>query len=378
MPFFLRVSGVLVCVLLGGFAPLFSAFAEEGILETEKDIPLKNIGTLQMTNAYGPISVQGWSLDRIRIKIRKRWRTDEPLIFVKSSPYPETLQKQLDSLDVQILSQKDRIEVIGSAGHGLSIEDKLKFRKQALPVLELVVRAPSHLALQLFASHPEGVKVSAWSANVEIQGTDGSIDIQEVSSRNSQIACSGCVLSGRALSGKWKFFDKAGTIDLKDVKSDALFAETESGSIVLRDFRGKASLVSETGEVRVNRFAGEVDFRTKSAPVQLSEGRGTVLGGTESGDIHAEMSEWRNDEKTAVQSESGSIHLTLPDVFSGELDVGSESGKVFVGFALMNNQEKEVYGPIPPNRFKGAVGTGLGELVRVFSKTGSVWVLKGM
>lgn len=355
-----------------------SAQASEGVRETEKEVPLRSVGTLQLTNAYGPVSIQGWSLDRIRIKIRKHWKTQEPVVYARAQPLPAELVKKLDRLDVQIHPQKNRIEVIGSVGSGLGLEEKLKFRKEELPMLELQIRAPSHLALQIFSSHPAGVKVSAWNSNLEVQAKEGTIELNEIASKTALISCESCALSGRALSGVFRVSNRSGSIDLRGVKSEDCFLETQDGAITLRELRGQAQVVSDSGEIRVNRFVGEVEFKTRSGNVHFSEARGSVFGSTETGDVHAEMRDWRAPEKSSIQSDSGSIHLTLPDFFAGELDVGSETGKVHMGFPLMNSREKEVYGPMPPNRFKGVVGNGLGELLKVFSKTGSVWVVRGI
>src|SRR6185437_701938 len=40
--------------------------------EIERDFSLRSIGTLQVTNLRGSITIQGWALDKIRVKAVRR------------------------------------------------------------------------------------------------------------------------------------------------------------------------------------------------------------------------------------------------------------------------------------------------------------------
>src|SRR4051812_46596271 len=61
----LIVCSVLLTISLRAQAVEFSE-------EKEKDFPLRSIGHLQITNPKGDTTVVGWSLDKVRVRIKKK------------------------------------------------------------------------------------------------------------------------------------------------------------------------------------------------------------------------------------------------------------------------------------------------------------------
>ena len=58
--------------LLPAFAACASVRAAEFTDDVERDFKLRSIGHLQISNLRGPIVIQGWTLDKIRVKARRK------------------------------------------------------------------------------------------------------------------------------------------------------------------------------------------------------------------------------------------------------------------------------------------------------------------
>ena len=68
--------------------------------------------------------------------------------------------------------------------------------------------------------------------------------------------------------------------------------------------------------------------------------------------------------------------MTLPSNFSGDLDVKSILGRASVGYSLQNPGERISMGPEPANHLAGRIGDG-GEILKVFSESGDIQILRG-
>jgi DUF4097 and DUF4098 domain-containing protein YvlB len=166
-----------------------------------------------------------------------------------------------------------------------------------------------------------------------------------------------------------------GPIQLRNSKSKQVYVETSRGAIDADGVVGEQLYVTKEGAVSGRALGGRIEFHTQSAPVEIVESVGFLSGNTVTGSILARMREWEFSDKAVIESARGSIRLSLPRDFSGEVDVGSGTGRVEMGFPVETGAKGET--PISLRRRVGRVGDG-GELLRVFSRSGDVQVVKGI
>ena len=135
-----------------GIDPNPSPIAERAPLsafhsDVERDYNLRSIGQLQVTNLRGPIAVQGWAQDKIRVKARRT-------VFASN---PEEAKKLFAAIDFRYQETEGNIEFSGQYGQGLSIAERIRERAQSsdptrIASMEMTVFAPSNLKLKVWAS----------------------------------------------------------------------------------------------------------------------------------------------------------------------------------------------------------------------------------
>src|SRR4051794_23035055 len=90
-----------ILLLSGLILNATAVFAVEFQDELEKDFLIRSVGHLQVTNLRGGISIQGWALDKIRVRARRT---------VKAGT-PAEAQKLLSALDFRFDSVDGDIEL---------------------------------------------------------------------------------------------------------------------------------------------------------------------------------------------------------------------------------------------------------------------------
>lgn len=152
----------------------------------ERDFILRTHGELQITNTRGDITVQGWPLDRIRVRATRRAQA-------RSLPEAQGLFK---ALDFRFSAVGGFIELAAEYGKGLTLEQRLQEREQPRTEISMHVSAPSHLKLRLWAVDG-AIQLRGWSSPVEARTAQGEITIQDVRAPVS-VLCPSCAEIGRA------------------------------------------------------------------------------------------------------------------------------------------------------------------------------------
>lgn len=127
---------------------------------------------------------------------------------------------------------------------------------------------------------------------------------------------------------------------------------TGNGAVEVRDAKA---------EVRVSTGNGDVDVTTAEGPVEVSSGNG---------DIDVRMSALRARDDMEFSTGSGSVRLTLPANFNGELDATTGNGTINTDFDL------KVKGRLDPRHVRATIGDG-GPMLRMSTGNGRFDIRKG-
>jgi DUF4097 and DUF4098 domain-containing protein YvlB len=141
---------------------------------------------------------------------------------------------------------------------------------------------------------------------------------------------------------------------------------------------GRVRVLGTEGVVQVSTGNGEVEVRDAKASVRVSTGNGdvnvvTAEGPVEvrtgNGDIDVRMSALRAKEDMAFHTGSGSVRLTLPANYNGELDATTGNGSIRSDFDL------KLKGQLSPRHIRATIGDG-GPMLRMTTGNGEFEIRK--
>lgn len=182
----------------------------------------------------------------------------------------------------------------------------------------------------------------------------------------------------------------SGSITLKNLQGD-IHGQTSSGSVKTSDLgpgnvncrtsSGSVSLVrgKDLGSCELHTSSGSVkatQVNARSLYLKTSSGSVTadqvtcakINGHTSSGNVRAVFTaETRADLDAELTTSSGSVNITLPPDFGGQVDLGTNSGSVRV------NRPITVQGKLSKREIRGTMGEGTGRL-KARTSSGSVTV----
>jgi hypothetical protein len=349
-------------------SPSPSVKPEEFVDELEKDFTLRTIGQLQITNMRGNVVVQGWAMDKIRVRAKRK----------AMAANEEEAKALFSALDFRYQSSRENIELSAEYGRGLSIEDRLKERENPKTSMEMQIFAPANLKLRVWAVDGS-VTVKGWNADLEVRTASGPILAESLRSPTVSLLCSTCAMQVKSArhAQSLRCMGGAGAITIQDVAGSQVYAESSTGAIRLAGVSGEQLYVSKSGPITGGKLRGRIEFHTQQAPVEIEDSRGFLSGRTETGNIIARMKDWVFTDRALIESVQGSIVLDLPQQFSGDVDVWSLSGKANIDFPLTpEGVSRASVGPEPTNHLLGRVGSG-GGLLKIFSERGDIRVEHG-
>jgi DUF4097 and DUF4098 domain-containing protein YvlB len=341
------------------------ALSKEYVEEIEKDYPLRSIGHLQVTNPKGDITIQGWALDKVRIKVRKTVQVDSP----------EKAKRLLELADYSYQVADGNIQITTLYGKGLTIQDRLRENDSIKSRLDLQIFAPSNLKLKIWTVEGR-VQLKAWNHQAEIRTNSGSIKIEGVKAEKLSILCASCPIQLRNVRSSLNCIGGTGAVDLANIQGKSVYVETQSGTQKLSRIVGDQLYSSQSGRIEGQSLSGRVEFHSSQGMIDFREISGFLSGGVESGDISIQVREWNFLDKAFIEAGRGNIQLTLPRRFSGNVDIWSLQGKAFAEFPIEKAADLVSFGPEPSNHLVGRISEG-GELLKVFTEIGDIQVLKG-
>jgi hypothetical protein len=168
-----------------------------------------------------------------------------------------------------------------------------------------------------------------------------------------------------------------GAIRIADVDG-TITLRTADGSIAATRVSGEISMRTEDGTIRLERAAGKLDLETGDGSIVV-EAKPTVLRlKTGDGTIRAQIdADSEMAEDWDLTTEDGSVVLTLPSSFDGELDAETRDGTVRATHPLLRDAERERAGGDNGERrerrrsLRARMGDG-GKSLRVRTGDGSI------
>lgn len=161
----------------------------------------------------------------------------------------------------------------------------------------------------------------------------------------------------------------SGDIEL-DGASGEVTLDTGSGDIAVRNVRD-GNLVADTGSGDVSGgtiAVGSLNVDTGSGDVKLSDvSASEVLVDTGSGDV--EIGFLSEPRRLSFDTGSGGVRLTLPDSWSGRVELDTGSGSIHSDFRMLVEEMDDDY-------VSGRIGEGGGSL-EVDTGSGNITLLKG-
>ena len=174
-------------------------------------------------------------------------------------------------------------------------------------------------------------------------------------------------------------------------RNSQLTASSGDGSITVEDVNGKVALTTSDGSVRASRVTGELSVRSGDGSIRLDAVEGKLDLETEDGSIGVEAKPTALRARTAdgthstrvdadtemtedwdVQTADGSVTLTLPSSFDGELDAETRDGSVRANHPAVTNESREGDDREERRRtLKATLGSG-GRTLRVRTGDGTI------
>ncbi|HET9426687.1 MAG TPA: DUF4097 family beta strand repeat-containing protein [Gemmatimonadaceae bacterium] len=149
-------------------------------------------------------------------------------------------------------------------------------------------------------------------------------------------------------------------------------AATGNGDIVIRESQGRVTASTGHGDVTVAAANGPVKVSTGNGRIIASTTRGPVDATTGNGDIDVKMGSVSQDQGSmSFTTGSGTVSVTLPATFNGEIDANTGSGSINTDFEL------RVQGRLSMSRLRGTIGNGNGPVIKLRSGSGRLEIRKG-
>jgi DUF4097 and DUF4098 domain-containing protein YvlB len=158
----------------------------------------------------------------------------------------------------------------------------------------------------------------------------------------------------------------------------AVMVEGVGGDVNVATGNGRVSVGATTGLVRVSTGNGDVSVQDAKAPVVVRTGNGRVTVVTAegpvdarsgNGDIDVRIASLKPSEDMQFSTGSGSVRVTLPVGYNGELDATTGNGEVRSDFDL------QVKGRLDPRRVRATIGSG-GPMLKLTTGNGRLELRK--
>ncbi|MBW2181623.1 MAG: DUF4097 family beta strand repeat protein [Deltaproteobacteria bacterium] len=285
-----RYISIIIFVAILLCAPsLIFANAKDKI---EKSYAFKRDGRVTLQNVSGDVIVRGSKDDQVKI----------------TATHAGGAKNDLNEV-VHITQTSGDIRIATHAGKSFGI-----FRSTTSVRYELLIPISAH------------VKIETTSANVEISGMGGALEVKTVSGTIKILSVKENVKC-KTISGDIYLKDIQGIADLK----------TTSGDIHIHHLDGSIEAESVSGDMDLKNIDGEVDLKTTSGDVSISGMKGSLEAESVSGDIDQKsLSEINEIEMETISGDISAQGVLVPN---GSYILGSHSGDIKFAAPLESNFE---------------------------------------
>jgi DUF4097 and DUF4098 domain-containing protein YvlB len=149
-------------------------------------------------------------------------------------------------------------------------------------------------------------------------------------------------------------------------------ASTGNGDVVVRESMSGVSAKTSNGDVTVAAANGPVVASSGNGNVLVAAYGGPVNATSGNGDVDVRMITLgpTTQPSMTVSSGNGSVNLTLPADFNGEIDATTGDGKIKSEFPVSASIRQD-------SRLRGKIGNGNGLLIKLHSGNGRLEIRKG-
>jgi hypothetical protein len=168
----------------------------------------------------------------------------------------------------------------------------------------------------------------------------------------------------RALTGN-------GEISVTQTVAD-VDAASGNGDVTIKESLGRVTASTGNGDVTITSARGPVKASSGNGRITASTSLGPVEASTGNGDIDVTMAKLPADQGSMTfTTGSGSVRVSLPADFNGEIDANTGNGSIDTG-----DFEIRVQGRLSASRLRGTIGTGNGPLIKLRSGNGRLALRK--
>jgi DUF4097 and DUF4098 domain-containing protein YvlB len=268
----------------------------------------------------GPVTVNGWDKNDIRILATRRIRGTLPRGGL------DTGREALRNGEVLIQADGDKISVHAHRERRWGFWDSERV----------------YVAIDAWVPRASGVDLDSGSGRVEVSGTMGPVRVDSGSGGVSVSRAVGAVsldlgsgaVSVEDVQGHVKADIGSGAVAVTRVKGDVEI-DGSSGSVSLREVDGSIEVDTASGSVRMERIIGDVSVDTGSGSVRLDTVRSrNITVDTGSGNVAAGFAVVRGG-RYAFDTGSGGITLAVPEDASFTLEADTGSGRIDCSLPLV-------------------------------------------
>jgi hypothetical protein len=148
-------------------------------------------------------------------------------------------------------------------------------------------------------------------------------------------------------------------------------AATGNGDVIIRESMGRVGASTGNGDVTITSARGAVKVSSGNGRIIATTSRGPVDASTGNGDIDVKIGSLPPDQGSMTfTTGSGTVRVSLPADFNGELDANTGNGTINTDFEL------RVQGRLTTSRLRGLIGNGNGPVIKLRSGNGRLEVRK--
>ena len=333
----------------------------------ERDIPLKKSLPIYLNHRLGNVMIQGWAQDRIRVTLSKRMLADTEAQAIQ----------EFRKLDFLTLETAKSFELRVGHAHGADLVTKMKDEIQSLVQVDLEIKAPYQSNLTVVLGEGKNLKLQEWRGGVNIVGKGNSLQFFKLYlTEKISVNCLKCATEVRdsRMEGHLLVGSKAVLLNEVDGKK-GLSIDAGNEEIKIENSRGNMNVSSLAGRLNVNQFQGTLHFHSVEGGANLQKFSGEVSVQTETGQVVLDVDQ--NLSVMNIDTGKSDIQITLPQAFSGGLDLMSLHGEIIVQFPYTQIQvANDAYGPASLGRVEGYIGKSHAQRLHAYSKQGGIRILR--
>lgn len=176
------------------------------------------------------------------------------------------------------------------------------------------LKAPRVSPLRVLGSGTTRLNLTDWVGPIDIRMDSGALDLSRVGAPQTllRIYCRQCEFAGEQFEGKSEIHVTEGSITLRESALDSLSLSVDQGRAQLLKVTGDLQVQVTHGGLALEKVAGMVSYLTRTASVQLSQGKGPIQlqGLSETGPQELRLLPDRT-RASSLQSRSGKIEVSF-------------------------------------------------------------------